>query len=128
MQAKSERKFLVGRYIVLYEAPLGVAERFAQATPEEAMAGIQLWVDWAQKLGAGLVDPGKPLGNAFRVTKSGATRTESNTIGMSILQADSMDEALTMVKDHHHLHWAEDCEMVLLEEMPIPEMEAPHQR
>ena len=34
-----------------------------------------------------------------------------------------MDEALKMVEDHHHLHWADDCEIVVLEEMPIPEME-----
>ena len=80
------------RYIVLYDAPVGVAERFAQATPEEAMAGMQLWVDWAQKIGTGLVDPGKPLGNAVKVTTNGAARTESNIIGMSILQAESMDE------------------------------------
>ena len=116
----------MGRYIVLYEAPLGVAERFAQATPEEAMAGMQLWVDWAQKIGPGLVDPGKPLGNALRVTTHRAASTASNIIGMSILQAESMDEALEMVKDHHHLHWAEDCEIVVLEEMAIPEMEASH--
>jgi hypothetical protein len=45
---------------------------------------------------------------------------------MSILQADSMDEAVAMVKGHHHLHWAEDCEIVVLEEMPIPEMETPN--
>jgi hypothetical protein len=113
----------MGRYIVLYEAPLGVAERFAQATPEEAMAGMQLWVDWAQRIGPGLVDPGKPLGNAVRVTTRNAASTESNIIGMSILQAESMDEALEMVKDHHHLGWAEDCEIVILEEMPIAEME-----
>ena len=112
----------MGRYIVLYEAPLGVAERFAQATPEEAMAGMELWVDWAHKIGPGLVDPGKPLGNAHRVTAHGAATTESNIIGMSILQAESMDEALKMVKDHHHLHWAEDCEIIVLEELPIPEM------
>jgi hypothetical protein len=118
----------MGRYIVLYEAPLGVAERFAQATPEEAMKGMQLWVDWAQKIGTGLVDPGKPLGNAVRVTPSGVAKTDSNVIGMSILQAESMDEALKMVKDHHHLHWAENCEIVVLEELPIPEMEAPIQR
>jgi hypothetical protein len=99
----------MGRYIVLYEAPLGVAERFAQATPEEAMAGMQLWVDWAQRIGPGLVDPGKPLGNAVRVTPRSAASTETNIIGMSILQAESMDEALVMVKDHHHLRWAEDC-------------------
>ena len=114
------------RYIALYDAPVGVAERFAQATPEEAMAGMQLWVDWAQKTGTGLVDPGKPLGNAVKVTTNGVARTESNIIGMSILQAESMDEALMMVKDHHHLHWAEDCEIVVLEEMPIPEMETPN--
>ena len=118
----------MGRYIVLYDAPLGVAERFAQATREEAMAGMQLWVDWAQKLGTGLVDPGKPLGNAFRVTASGAERTESNIIGMSILQAESMDDALEMVKDHHHLRWAENCEIVVLEEMPIPELESQNKR
>jgi hypothetical protein len=115
----------MGRYIVLYEAPLGVTERFARATPEEAQTGVQLWVDWAQKIGPGLVDSGKPLGNALRVTSREATSTESNIIGMSILQAESMDEALAMVKDHHHLHWEEDCEIVVLEEMPIPELESP---
>jgi hypothetical protein len=114
------------RYIVLYDAPVGVAERFAQVTPEEAMAGMQLWVDWAQKIGSGLVDPGKPLGNAVKVTTNGAARTESNIVGMSILQAESMDEAVAMVKGHHHLHWAEDCEISVLEEMPIPEMETPN--
>ena len=69
------------------------------------------------------MDPGKPLGNAVRVTTRSDARIESNIIGMSILQAESMDGALQMVKDHHHLRWAEDCEIVVLEEMPIPEME-----
>jgi hypothetical protein len=116
----------MGRYIVLYEAPLAVAERFAQATPEEAMTGMQLWVDWAERIGPGLVDPGKPLGNALRVTPGSAASTKSNIVGMSILQAESMDDALEMVKDHHHLHWAEDCEIVVLEELPIPEMQTPN--
>lgn len=111
------------RYIVLYYAPLDVAQRFAQATPEEAAKGLQAWVDWAQKIGPALVDPGKPLGNAMKVTASGITKTDSKIIGMSILQAESMDEALEMVKDHHHLHWAPECEIVVLEEMPIPELQ-----
>ena len=34
----------MSRFIVLYQAPLGVAERFAQATPEEAATGMQLSV------------------------------------------------------------------------------------
>ncbi len=112
------------RYIVLYQAPLSVAARFAQATPEEARKGVQLWSDWMEKVGPALVDPGRPLGNAMSVTKAGSVKRESSIIGMSILQANSMDEVREMVHDHHHLHWAEDCEIVVLEELPIPEMES----
>ncbi len=112
----------MNRYVVLYLAPLSVAERFARATPEEAAQGLQLWVDWRNRIGAGLVDAGKPLGNARRITPSGTTQTDSGVIGMSILQAGGMDEALAMVEDHHHLRWAEQCEIVVLEEQPIPEL------
>jgi len=122
------------RYIVLYKAPLEVAERFSLATPEEAMKGMKLWGEWFKKIGPALVDPGKPLGNAMRVTKNGITKSDSKIIGMTILQANSMDEVLEMVKDHHHLHWTDgldealanvkgDCEIVVLEEQASPEME-----
>jgi hypothetical protein len=111
------------RYVVLYCAPLKVAERFAQATPEQAMEGMKLWGAWFQKLGPALVDPGKPLGNAMKVTPAGVETSDSNVIGMTIVQAASMAEALELVKDHHHLSWAEECELLVLEEMPIPEME-----
>lgn len=71
-----------------------------------------------------LIDPGKPLGNAREVTTTGVTRSDSDVIGMSILQAESMAEALTLVEHHHHLQWAEDCQITVLEEMPIPELAA----
>ena len=112
------------QYIVLYSAPLTAAERFAQATPEQAQQGMQDWFNWKEKFGAGVVDLGKQLGNAVKVTSTGVTKSDSTIVGMSILQADSMDEALGMVKDHHHLHWAEGAEITVLEEMPIPEMQA----
>jgi hypothetical protein len=115
----------MNRYIVLYRAPLSVAERFAAATPEEAQEGLKLWVAWSEKLGDALLDPGKPLGNAIQVTPDGTSPTDSRIIGMSIVQAGSMPEALEMVKDHHHLHWAEDCDILVLEEMAIPELSGP---
>ena len=82
---------------------------------------------YSRKIGSGLVDMGKPLSNAMRVTKDGIAKSDSNIVGMSILQANTLDEALEMVKDHPHLHWAPDCPIVVLEELPIPELEAtPH--
>ena len=59
------------KYIVLYTAPLTAAERFAQVTPEQAQQGMQLWFNWKEKLGSGLVDMGQQLGNAMTVTKAG---------------------------------------------------------
>jgi hypothetical protein len=115
----------MNRYIVLYKAPLSVAARFAQATPEEAQQGLKLWINWAQKLGPALLDPGKPLGNAVRVTRGAAAPTDSRVIGMSLIQAGSMEGALDLVRDHHHLSWAEDCEIEVLEEMAIPELTQP---
>ena len=112
------------RFVVLYLAPHDVAEGFARATPEQAQAGLQHWIDWAQKIGPALLDPGKPLGNTLRVTASGVTPGDSDVIGMSILQAESRDEALRMVEGHHHLQWSDGCEILLLEEMPIPELQA----
>jgi hypothetical protein len=96
------------RYIVLYLAPQSVAHRFAQATPDEAQQGLQHWIDWQQKLGPRLLDPGRPLGNAQRVSTSGVSPSASQVIGMSILQEK----------------WAEECSIEVLEEMPIPELDS----
>jgi hypothetical protein len=111
------------RYIVLYRARAPSRSGFTSATPQEAALGLQAWVDWAHKLGSALVDPGKPLGNPMRVTPDGVQSTESDIIGMSILQATSMHDALAMTKDHHHLTWAPSCDILVLEEVPIPELQ-----
>jgi hypothetical protein len=112
------------RYIVLYHAPIAVAQRFAQATPEEAQLGLQAWIDWAAELGPALVDPGQPLGQSRTVTADGVSQSDTDVIGMSIIEAPSMDAALEMVENHHHLRWAEGCTITVLEEMGIPELSA----
>jgi hypothetical protein len=114
----------MARFIVLYRAPQEVAERFATATPEQAQAGIRLWREWFDQLGPALVDPGRPLGNARTVSLEGIAAAPTEVIGMTILQADTIDDALGMVRDHHHLQWAESCTITVLEELPIPEVEA----
>ena len=112
------------RYIVLYHAPESVAERFARATPEEAASGVRAWGEWIAKVGPAMVDPGAPLANAVTISSAGRTDRKSTVIGMSILQADSLDAALKLVEDHHHLQWADECEITVLEEMAIPELAA----
>ncbi|MEO8686449.1 MAG: hypothetical protein ABI414_16600 [Devosia sp.] len=112
------------RYIVAYHAPLSARERLRQATQEEAMAGVQLWIDWAKKLGPHLIDPGRPFGRAMRVTPTGTAPANSDMVGLSVLEADSMEHALSMVEGHHHLAWAPDCSITVHEQIAIPELQA----
>lgn len=115
----------MNRYIILYKAPLSVRQRLAQATPTEAQQGVQAWVDWQERVGDALIDAGRPVGRAQRVTAQGATDTGSAVVGMSILQAPTIDDAVALVADHHHLRWAGGCEIEVLEEMAIPELSGP---
>lgn len=109
------------KFVVLYHAR-AEWDKMKDATPEEMKKGMEKWMEWAQKCGTGLVDMGTPLGNGQKVTKTGTIPSTKEVIGYSILQADSMDEALEMLKGHPHLDWAEGCEIEVHESMPIPGM------
>lgn len=108
--------------MVLYHAPVGAAEQMKNASPEDAKKGMEPWFAWKEKVGEGMVDMGTPLGNSHKVTKSGASAGKSTVVGYSILQADSMDEAAEMLKDHPHLEWMNGCEVEIHESLPLPGM------
>jgi hypothetical protein len=92
------------RYLVLYRAPTSAREQMAQATPEQAKAGMELWGHWAQKADGAIVDMGAPLGEGRRLEAGAARPGDATITGFSILQAASMDDALALLKDHPHFH------------------------
>lgn len=110
------------KFMVLYHAPQGAADKMARATPEDAQKGMEPWMQWAQKVGDKMVDLGTPLGNAQKVTKQSSSASSSTVVGYSMLQADSMDEVVAMLKNHPHLDWMESCEVEVHEAMPLPGM------
>jgi hypothetical protein len=112
------------RFVVLFRAPLEVAERFADATPEEALVGVKLWREWLERVGPAVVHAGPPLGNATTVVPGGVVSGGSDVVGMVILEADSRADAVLLVMDHHHLAWSDSCSITVLEEQAIPEVAA----
>jgi predicted RNase H-like HicB family nuclease len=109
------------KYIVLYHAPTGAMEQMAGATPEEAKKGMEAWMEWAKKLGSGLVDLGTPLGNGRKVTKEGIAPSTHDVVGYSILEAETIDAAVEMLKEHPHL-WTEQCSIEVHEALSLPGM------
>lgn len=108
------------KYFVIYHAPASVMEKTKDKSPAEMQADMKPWMDWAAKIGDGLVDFGSPLGNGQKVTKDGSETSDKEVAGYSIIQADSIDAATAMLKDHPHLAWAEGCDIEVHEMMPMP--------
>ena len=111
----------MNKFIVIYYAPASAMEKMKDSSPEEMKKGMEPWMKWAEKCGDGLVDMGTPLGNSQKVTKSGNTQSGSKIIGYSILQAESMEEAVKMLQEHPHLDWTDGCEIEVYESLPMPQ-------
>jgi hypothetical protein len=114
------------KYLVLYrsEAALSgtsVAEMFARSTPEQIKAGMAAWQAWHGKSGGAVVDLGAPLDKSTNVAGGAATSSKTTITGYSILQAASLEEAVSLMKDHPHFHMP-DGSVQILECVPMPGM------
>lgn len=91
----------MAKFLVLYRSETSAQEQMANASPEDAKAGMDAWMAWAGHAGQAIVDLGAPLGNARRVGDGSGEPT-----GFSILQGDSEDEIVGLLNEHPHLHGA----------------------
>jgi hypothetical protein len=91
------------KFVVLYNSPISAEEMMANATPEEAKAGMDAWMAWSQKNGDSIVDLGVPLGSSKHIDGDSVSPGSTKASGYSIIQADSLDVATKMLGDHPHL-------------------------
>jgi len=111
----------MGKFLVLYNSQMSAAEVMANATPEEAKAGMDAWMAWAGQAGDAVVDLGVPLGDSRHLEGGSAADGSNPASGYSILEADSLDAAAGLVKDHPHLTVPGNT-IDVLEFLPMPGM------
>jgi len=87
---------LMTKFLVTYH---GGAE---PDSPEAAQKMMAAFMAWAQQTGSALVDPGAPLGPAKVVSGDAVTDglAEGPAGGYSIIEADDLDAAVALVKEH----------------------------
>ena len=90
------------KYLVLYRADMSATEQMASATPEQAQAGMDLWMTWAGEAGSAVVDLGTPLSPAA-VVGSDASGEAEPIGGYSIMQAESLEALRSLLDRHPHL-------------------------
>ena len=103
----------MAKYLVLYRAKMSAVEQLSQSSPEQAQAGMQAWMDWAQRAGDAVVDLGSPLSV---IDPAG---DEGDPIGgYSILQADSAEALSAVLEGHPHSTWGGTIETLEMLAMP----------
>jgi hypothetical protein len=109
------------KFLVLYGSSVPAREQIAKAPPEQAKAGMDLWMAWAKKAGQAIIDLGAPLGEAVRVEGGSTSPSASKVVGFSILQAASSKELAQLLKDHPHFK-APGASIEVLEFLSMPGM------
>lgn len=107
------------KYLVLYRSSVSAQEQMAKATPEQAQAGMNAWMAWAQRASAAIVDMGSPTAS---VASLGSGPSAGAPIGgFSILQAESVEGVRRVLDGHPHLMMP-GASIEVLEFLPLPGM------
>ena len=109
------------KFLVLYSSTVSASEQMKSATPEQAKAGMDAWMAWAQKAGPAIVDLGMPLGSPLKIADGKVGASESKVAGFSILQGESGDAVSALLRDHPHSR-APGAWIDVLELLPLPGM------
>jgi len=112
----------MAKFVVLYIGSMSAESQIAESTPEQAEAGMKAWTDWAAKTGDALIDFGTPLGTGKVVSFSGVSEATTGVGGYSILQADDLDAAVDLVKDHPHFMSGGETTIQIYPALDIPGM------
>lgn len=110
------------KYMVIYMAPPAMIAELMKMPPEMAKKGMDEWNGWMRNASGSLVDRGSVLGKSKRVSPSDAMDVKNDITGYSVVQADSLDAAAAMLKDHPHLKMGMGATIEVVEFFDLPGM------
>jgi hypothetical protein len=110
------------KFLVIYHIPKDAAWQPEKATPEQIAEGMKLWEDWARNCGNKLIDTGSPLANSIVLGPNGESKNSNASVaGFSILEAENMDEVISLLKGNPHLSgWSSEATIEVHESMDAP--------
>ncbi len=109
----------MNKYLLLYRSTVSAQDQMANATPEQAQAGMDAWMVWGDKAGSAITDMGSP---AQTVATIGGDPAASDFVGgYSLMEAETTEALTALLDGHPHLmvpgNAIEVCEL-----LPMPVM------
>ena len=92
----------MANYLLVYHGGTPMDDN---TSPEQRQAVMAAWAAWFQKVGAGIVDVGNPVGRSWTLSTQGTTEDggANPATGYSVIAADSMQQALEMTVGCPHM-------------------------
>lgn len=95
------------KFLVLYRMDMEAMKKMMEtSTPEERQKGTQEWKDWMAANAAHFADMGGPIGKNTSVSPAGAQDMSNDIGGYSIVQAESKEAAIELLKSNPHFTMA----------------------
>ncbi len=112
------------RFLVIYHAPIEAMEQMSGASPEQQAEGMQLWMDWANRVGDRLVDLGAPLMNGQSINSQGEREPSTKEVtGYSVILAEDLEHLLQLLESNPHISgWHPDATVEVHESVLLPGM------
>ena len=110
------KRKIMKKFMVHYHAPAEAMAQMANATDEQKAEGMKPWLAWQDKMGDRLVEMGSPMMGAHRLSPDGSdSQIGSEVTGYSIVRAEDMEAAKSLLRDHPHLQWTENVAIEVFE-------------
>ena len=90
-------------FLALYMASVEKQADWKHTSPEAQKEGMDEWLAWANSHTDAWVDMGNPTGGNQRIDQSGASPSQNEVCGYSIVQAESIEAAAAMFVNSPHV-------------------------
>jgi YCII-related domain len=87
-------------FMLLYKGP---ATPMEEMTPEQGRDVMAKWDEWIGRVGEALTDVGAPLANGEAVVDDGSSAAATDMVGYSIVRAEDVVAARTLLDGHPFL-------------------------
>lgn len=93
----------------------------AESNPKDMKKIMEAWMQWKEDCHGAVTEFGTPLGNGMGITPGGVEKSTQTVNGYSMMEAESMDAVVEMLKKHPHLNMpGGNCTIGVYESLPTP--------
>lgn len=87
-------------FILLYK---GEISDMSQWTEEQSRKVMDAWKAWMGEIGSALKDIGSPMSNGYSLVDNGTSGKPADLSGYSIIEAENLESAKKLLKNHPFL-------------------------